>query len=279
MRKIFMRKKVVAASILAPMLMMVSATPAQALSLQDIIDFIKGAQTTQGEEDETPSAPSPDASGGMRNLHVISPETYASDLASLREGGQGSEQEDSGSGYDRKAYKHWSKVVNPDDWGPRGESGEISTQCDTRNAALIRQADSVTVGDNCKIESGEWTEAYGVINGDTIEYPTFTAENGKVAGMDNDHVVALKAVERSGGFKMDDATKEEIANDPLNLIVTSAKENRSKSDKTAEAYLPADPDMRCIYVSQYVQVKKKYDLSVSVNERKALEEAGQTCGF
>ena len=78
---------------------------------------------------------------------------------------------------------------------------------------------------------------------------------------------------------MDDDTKEEIANDPINLIVTSARENRSKSDKTAEAYLPADPEMRCVYASQYVQVKKKYDLSVSEDERKALEEAGQVCGF
>lgn len=273
-----MKKRVFAAGVLAPLFMMVSATPAQALSLQDIIDFIQGLNqgTTQENAPETQAPPSGE---GIRNLHPISPETYQADLESLRDGGKGSEQEDSGSGYNRDSYKHWSKVTNPEDWGPRGQSGEITKECDTRNAALIRQADIVSVGSGCKIESGEWTEAYGVINGDTIEYPTFTAEDGKVSGMDNDHVVALKSVERSGGFKMDDATKEQIANDPINLIVTSAKENRSKSDKTAEAYLPADPEMRCVYVTQYVQVKKKYDLSVSENERNALREAGQTCGF
>lgn len=277
-----MKRRVIAAGVLAPFLMVASATPAQALSLQDIIDFIKnaGQETTQEEKpSEAPEGTPESGSGTIRNLSPISPETYQQDLASLREGGAGSQQENSGEGYDRNSYKHWSKVVNPEDWGPRGQSGEISTKCDTREATLIRQADVVTVSGDCVIESGEWTEAYGVVNGDTIEYPTFTASNGKVSGMDNDHVVALKSVERSGGFNMDDDTKEEIANDPINLIVTSARENRSKSDKTAEAYLPADPEMRCVYASQYVQVKKKYDLSVSEDERKALEEAGQVCGF
>src|SRR5699024_12715058 len=59
-----------------------------------------------------------------------------------------------------------------------------------------------------------------------------------------DHIFPLSAAWDHGAYQWDDATRQQFANDPLNLVATSRELNQSKSDSLPEEWLPPHPDRK-----------------------------------
>ena len=95
-------------------------------------------------------------------------------------------------------------------------------------------------------------------------------------GIDIDHVVAKGNAWISGGYAWDNEQWKSYVNDEDVLMATSAKANRSKGDKDAANWLPSNEKFWCKYVIKQVQIKNKYSLNVSVDEKSAIENVLDT---
>lgn len=155
--------------------------------------------------------------------------------------------------YDRADYKHWT--VQDDG-------------CTTREIALKTQGNNVVTApnDDCKVVSGEWFDWYG--GKETISEPSST---------DLDHIIPLSYANAHGASEWSKEQKEEFANDLTQLLLVSAKENRTKSDKGASEYMPPNESYHCRYATRWVNTTSKYDLSITADDKQALEEALATC--
>lgn len=158
--------------------------------------------------------------------------------------------EPDGSPYNRKDYKHWVMV-----------GGE----CNTREEALRTQGRNVETDDKCRSVRGEWTDWY---TGDVITDPKTT---------DLDHVIPLGYVNAHGGAAWDRQRKQDYANDLEGLLIVSAKENRSKSDKGPSGYMPKNPSFLCEYASGWVRMATKYGISVTQADYDVLRDTLSRC--
>lgn len=172
--------------------------------------------------------------------------------------------------------------------------------CDTRNDVLGSQLDNIeytTKSKKCKVESGTYTEPYF----GTQE--TFT-KGEAISGQDEiDHIVPLKVAWVYGAHAWPGKDGQEeraaIANDPMNLVVTTRQVNSAGKDVDGDTYkdrkdlgeYPGKSDMgaadwlewmhddarKCNYASRYVLVTKKYDLPIVQSDKKAIEDAFAAC--
>lgn len=121
--------------------------------------------------------------------------------------------------------------------------------CNTRSEILQRDMPDEVLN-RCTVKSGSLIDIYQgtrlVIPGNKIEI---------------DHVVALADAWRSGAFKWTLAERIQFSNDMNNLVPTSVKNNRTKSDKSPDQWHPA-VDV-CRYVLQYYNIKTTYKLSIT----------------
>lgn len=138
--------------------------------------------------------------------------------------------------------------------------------CDTRNDILARDLTNVQSDGNCKILSGILEDDY---TGDTIE---FVRGKSKV---DIDHVIPLSYAYRMGAAEWSADTREAFANDPVNLEASSAKANRSKSDKGPAEWMPSNAGYHCEYGQHFASVAIKYDLPVTQADYNSIVNA---CG-
>ena len=95
-----------------------------------------------------------------------------------------------------------------------------------------------------------------------------------------DHVVPLKEAWISGARDWDDAKREEFANDLTRpqLLTVSARSNGQKGASDPSAWLPDDA-FKCTYVVAWIQVKRYYNLTISLAEKAALRDTLATyCG-
>jgi hypothetical protein len=192
---------------------------------------------------------SPDA----RTSEAGSPSEASDALATLEVEAAGSM-----AGYSRDEFPHWSDA---EEFGWEAPD----TSCDARDASLIRDGESVEVGEGCDVVSGEWVDPYA---GETLT---------DSSSVDIDHIVPLANAWRSGADEWDEPLREEFANTPTNLLSTDAGENRSKGDRGPEAWRPPDEGAWCDYSVRWVSVKSEYELSVNEAEKSALEEMLATC--
>ncbi len=165
------------------------------------------------------------------------------------------------STYDREAFAHWS---NAQEFGWKVSD----SSCDTRNAALIRDAKPGTkpvVGDYCDVESGRWVDPY---TGNVYTDP---------ADMDIDHVVALGNAWRSGASRWTDGRREAYANDPEVLLTAEDDANQEKSDYGPEEWQPPNGDYHCEYSRRYISIKSDFRLATTGAEKAALREMLSTC--
>lgn len=146
--------------------------------------------------------------------------------------------------YDRKDWPHWSKS--------RG------TCLNMRQEILKNRSKSpIQYKDNkkCTVLSGSWDDYY---------YPeTLT----KSADIDIDHIIPLKHADSLVGNTWGRELKEKFANDPENLAITNKSYNRQKGAKTITEWLPVHKTYACRYMSQWLYIKRKYNLPVSDQER------------
>lgn len=184
-------------------------------------------------------------------------------------------------GYSRREWKHWTGTEGRGCWN-------------TREEILHRDAtpDTVKYVNKDKLPTEEYEEAcaIGIPSEDKDGKIVVDADNsGRWIGpyngkeiknartIDIDHVIPLSNAARNNGQEFDAERKEEFANDPLNLLATSAKENRTKGDKGPGAYMPKYKPYHCPYAKNYITVAYKYELSITETDYEVLAEAVEAC--
>ena len=147
--------------------------------------------------------------------------------------------------YDRSDWKHW---IDED------------KDCQNTRAEILieRSLSKIEYSSNkCTVKSGSWTDFY---TGETL----FNASD-----IDIDHVVPLKHADELVGNIWTRDQKKKFANDPMNLIITYKKFNRQKGAKTISEWLPSNKTNACRYIKRWMLVKQKYNLPISIDEKKS----------
>lgn len=188
-------------------------------------------------------------------------------------------KEESEVDYARSEWKHWSST---------GRS------CwDTRELILLRDAKPGTVIfiDKQKNTTTDESQACGI--GKMVEEDGKTKINTENSGewidpysgkkitsssnIDIDHIIPLSYAAKNGGQEWASEVKEQFANDPDNLLATSAKENRSKGDKGPGLYMPSYKPYRCQYSKAFTTIANKYQLSIQKSDYEVLEKTLNEC--
>jgi uncharacterized protein DUF1524 len=151
-----------------------------------------------------------------------------------------------------------------------GSGWRQNGECDTRNDILARDLKN-TVIQNCLIQSGTLDDPY---TGKIIQ---FTRGSSTSSDVQIDHVVALSDAWQKGAQNLDPLTRENLANDPLELLAVDGSANQNKSDGDAATWLPPNKPYRCRYIARQIAVKKKYSLWVTLAEKNAMENILESC--
>lgn len=158
-------------------------------------------------------------------------------------------------GYDRDLFDHWSDLD--------GDS------CNTRYEVLVAESlEPVETSDGCRPTIGLWLSAF---DGTTTTNPQ---------SFDIDHLIPLAEAWDSGADSWSSSQREAFANDetsPLTLIAVSASSNRSKGDRDPAEWLPPVVGYRCEYVAGWVAVKARWELSIDLAEKTAIESVLSGC--
>jgi len=146
--------------------------------------------------------------------------------------------------------------------------------CDTRNDVLKRDMTKETFKPgthDCVVLTGTLADPY---TGRSI---SFTRGQGTSEAVQIDHVVALSDAWQKGAQQLGAATRQNLGNDPLNLLAADGPSNQAKGDGDAATWLPPNRSFRCRYVSRQIAVKTKYHLYVTVSERDAITNVLKGC--
>jgi hypothetical protein len=156
-------------------------------------------------------------------------------------------------GYSRSLFRHW---IDADKDG-----------CNTRYEVLIAEAIvKPKVGAGCYLTGGKWKSPY--------EGKVFT----NPSGLDIDHMVPLAEAWRSGAWAWTAAQRMEFANDledSRSLLAVTASLNRSKGDRDVAGWLPVKA--QCAYISNWIAVKSRFDLTVDPIEGDFLKAKIASC--
>ncbi len=159
-------------------------------------------------------------------------------------------------GYDRRSFD-----FNGFDFDRNG--------CDTRNDILRRDLGDAVIkpGSNgCRVEAGVLVDRY---SGEDLHV---TRDH-----VDIDHVVSLGNAWVSGAVGWPVEKRQEFANDPLNLVATQSRFNRTKAEHDVTGWLPPHVPAQCPYVARQLAVKWRYDLAVSPAEHDVMAEVLADC--
>ena len=161
--------------------------------------------------------------------------------------------------YNRNDWKHW---------------GDQDGDCqNTRHEVLIDESISPVKFksiDKCQVASGKW---YDPFTGETLTDAT---------KLDVDHMVPLKNAHDSGGWKWDHQKKSEYANYikyPDHLIAVTASANRQKGAKSPDQWVPTNKDHWCNYAINWVEIKAKWNLTLTKSEFESLEKMISNCEY
>ena len=161
------------------------------------------------------------------------------------------------TGYTRAQFTHWSDLDR--------------NGCDARNDTLKRDLTEVIYKAgtrDCKVIAGLLLDPF---SGKVI---TFSSTKSTI---DIDHVVALSNAWQTGAAYFDKTKRQQIANDPLNLLAVDFSLNRQKGDGDAATWLPPLKSYRCDYVARQIAVKAKYGLWVTQPEKNAIVKLLEKC--
>jgi hypothetical protein len=163
--------------------------------------------------------------------------------------------EDRPQGYDRSLFKHW---IDADKNG-----------CDTRKEVLIEEAvTKPKIGKKCALSGGRWVSPYD------------GKSHKKDSGLDVDHLVPLAEAWRSGAWAWTPGERQSFANDLTNsaaLVAVTNSVNRSKGDRDPAGWLPKLE--KCQYLSDWINIKLLYKLTVDNKEVQAIQSQTSTCSL
>jgi hypothetical protein len=170
------------------------------------------------------------------------------------------------TGYARSEF---GQAWTDDNDEPYGHNG-----CDTRNDILRRDLHVAVVKAGtfgCVASSGLLDDPY------TSRPITFVRGAATSSRVQIDHVVSLGDAWQSGAQQLTARQRQNLANDPLNLLVVDGSANQQKSASNAASWLPANRAFRCRYVARQVAVKIKWSLWMTAAERDAIARVLATC--
>lgn len=140
-----------------------------------------------------------------------------------------------------------------------------SDHCNSRVDVLKVQGTGV-VAHGCTVTSGHWLSLYDGV-----------AETSPHT-LDIDHLVPLGNAWVTGAKAWTATQRKAFANDvTTELVAVTAHSNRSKGDDAPPGYEPANKAEDCSYATRWIQVKVKYKLTITSNERTALGQMLATC--
>lgn len=151
-----------------------------------------------------------------------------------------------------------------------GNGWRTSGDCNTRDDILARDLKETDIR-SCKVYSGTLDDPY------TGKKIAFVRGANTSSNVQIDHVVALSDAWQKGAQYLDSTTRENLANDPLELLAVEGKANQDKSDGDAATWLPPNKAYRCRYVARQIAVKQKYSLWVTAAERGAIQRVLSNC--
>jgi Protein of unknown function (DUF1524) len=154
------------------------------------------------------------------------------------------------------------------DFGPAWSIDFDRNGCGTRDDVLRRDLRDVRLRGRCTVIAGTLTDPY---TGRMVVFRKAHADEVQI-----DHVFPLAAAWSLGARDWSRAQRERFANDPLNLLATSADANQAKGDGTPSEWLPT-PAYRCAYAVRWVQVADRYRLAVSPADRSTLDRLLRSC--
>lgn len=174
--------------------------------------------------------------------------TARSELASLAVG-----TPHSMDGYSRDAFDVWARQ-------PDG--------CTTRQDVLARDGQDVVEGDNgCQPVSGSWYSVYDDTTVTVVSQATI------------DHIVPLADAWRTGADEWSADERKEFGNDLTDpqLVIASSSSNSSKGDKDPSEWKPPNEAYWCTYGEEYINVKYRFNLFVTSDEKSALGDLLDAC--
>lgn len=151
-----------------------------------------------------------------------------------------------------------------------GNGWRKSGECDTRNDILARDMQNEVI-ENCKVYSGILDDPY------TGKKINFTRGPDTSDDVQIDHVVALSDAWQKGAQLLGPEVREDLANDPLELLAVDGAANQQKSDGDAATWLPPNKAYRCRYIARQIAVKQKYSLWITKAEYYAMSRVLSTC--
>ncbi|MCF1506329.1 HNH endonuclease family protein [Streptomyces glomeratus] len=141
--------------------------------------------------------------------------------------------------------------------------------CDSRNDLLKRD------GQNVRFRSGSDCVVVSMTLHDPYTAKTIDWTKSRAATVQIDHVMPLSYDWQMGASRWTKGKREDIANDPLNLIPVDGPTNGAKGDSGPAAWLPPDKRIRCSYAVRFAQVSLKYELPVTASDKRMmLEQCG-----
>ena len=147
------------------------------------------------------------------------------------------------------------------DFGPAWSVDVDRNGCGTRDDILRRDLSKVQLRGRCTVVGGLLADPY---TGQTVTFTKAAAVKVQI-----DHVVPLGAAWIRGARDWPQAQRERFANDPVNLLATTASANESKSDRGPAEWLPRQA-FRCAYAVQWVDVSTVYELALTAPDKSAL---------
>ena len=144
--------------------------------------------------------------------------------------------------------------------------------CDTRNDILARDLQYPHIDtDGCTVLSGLLNDPY---TGQAID---FTRGVGTSAAVQIDHIVPLRWAAAQGALEWDQQTREEFANDPINLLAVDGPTNGVKGADGPGDWLPPNTAFHCDYVAAFVNVVDTYDLTMPDHDAETASQILAQC--
>ena len=169
----------------------------------------------------------------------------------------------------RVATPDFETLYVREEWGP-GWIDENYNCINTRHEVLVQESYEEVIFEDrgCKVVKGKW---YDYFSGEFYDDPT---------ELDIDHMVPLHNAHVSGASHWPTETKISFyndLNDPQHLIAVSSSANRSKGSRGPEVWRPSNEEHWCQYAYSWIEIKARWNLSVSDIELTALAEMLNSC--
>ncbi|MBI9000170.1 HNH endonuclease family protein [Corynebacterium sp. CCM 9185] len=139
-----------------------------------------------------------------------------------------------------------------------------SRTCTTHEVMLVAEFPDATVTPDCGVHAAPGRDPYS-------GWMMATSPTDPGQRIEVDHVYPLSAAWDMGAAEWDRSTRIRFANDPANLVVVTARQNREKSDSLPADWLPADRWARCWYVRRLAAVAREYHLALTVDDAATMQ--------